>query len=59
MDSKQQIDIINEYFEQAYVGASMMDDQDSMTRIGRAIAALNANIEKDIFTEEFNKKYYE
>ena len=48
---------VKEYLENSYSGAKMMDDVESMTRIARALAALQANVEEDIFTEEFMEKY--
>lgn len=48
---------VKEYLENSYSGAKMMDDVESMTRIARALAALQADVEKDIFTEEFMKEY--
>lgn len=44
---------IHEYLEYGYCGAKMMDDLESMTRITRAIAALNSDVEKEIFSEDF------
>ena len=48
---------VKEYLENSYSGARMMDDVESMTRIARALAALQADVEKDIFTEEFMEEY--
>lgn len=48
---------IIEYLEMSYSGAKMMDDVDSMCRISRAIAALKADPESEIFTEEFQEAY--
>lgn len=48
---------VKEYLENSYSGAKMMDDVESMTRIARALAALQADVEKDIFTEEFMEEY--
>lgn len=53
-----QIKAIEEYLENSYSGAKMMDDVDAMCRISRAIAALKADTEIEIFTEEFKKLYY-
>ena len=48
---------VKEYLENSYSGAKMMDDVESMTRIARALAALQADVEKDIFTGEFMEEY--
>lgn len=53
-----QIKAIEEYLENSYSGAKMMDDVDAMCRISRAIAALKADTEMEIFTEEFKELYY-
>lgn len=53
-----QIKVIEEYLENSYSGAKMMDDVDAMCRISRAIAALKADTEMEIFTEEFKEIYY-
>lgn len=52
-----QIKEIEEYLEYAYSGAKMMDDVDSMCRIGRALAALKADTDIEIFTEEYREIY--
>ena len=44
--------IILDYLENAYSGAKMADDIDSMTRIARAIAAFNLPTDKDYIIEE-------
>lgn len=44
--------IILEYLENAYSGAKMADDVDSMTRIARAIEAFNLPTDKDCIIEE-------
>ncbi len=48
-----QMNGIKEYLENAYSGAKMMDDVEGMTKISRALVALQADVEKDIFTKEF------
>ena len=50
---------IREMLEHAYAGADMMDDVDAAMRISRALAALNAPTDIDIFTKKFNKIYLE
>ena len=52
LNNKDQLKIINEYLEEAYCGAELMNDSDNMLRISRAIAALNADIYKDIFMKD-------
>ena len=42
---------IVEYLEHSYSGAKMMDDVESMFRISRALAALQADIHDSIFKE--------
>ena len=54
MDSLKEI---REMLERAYAGADMMDDIDAAMRISRALAALNAPTDIDIFTKKFNKIY--
>ena len=44
--------IILDYLENAYSGAKMADDVDSMTRIARAIKAFNLPTDKDCIIEE-------
>lgn len=44
---------IKEYLKYSYSGAKMMGDVEGMVRISRALAALQADVETDIFTEEF------
>lgn len=48
---------IVEYLETCYSGAKMSDDVEGMCRISRAIAALQADTEMEIFTEEFQMAY--
>lgn len=52
-----QIKEIENYLETSYSGAKMMDDVESMCRIARALAALKANPEMEIFTDEFQEVY--
>lgn len=51
------IRVIENYLEISYSGAKMMDDVESMHRIARALAALKADTEMEIFTEEFQELY--
>lgn len=53
----EQLNEIKEYLEQAHVGAKMIDDVEGMIRISRALMALQADVEEDIFTEEFTEKW--
>lgn len=53
----EQLKEIKEYLEAAYSGAKMMGDVEGTTRIARALAALQADVEKDIFTEEFMEEW--
>ena len=50
----QQLTIIREYLENAYTGARMADDAEMMDRIARAIAALEAPADMDIFNDDFS-----
>lgn len=52
-ESSQQICIILDYLETAHSGAKMMGDIETMLRLARAIVALKAPIDEDIFTQEF------
>ena len=52
-----QIKEIEDYLETSYSGAKMMDDVDAMCRIARALVALKADPETEIFTDEFQKQY--
>ena len=54
---KTQISTVLDYLETAFCGARMMDDVEMMTRLARAIAALEAPTDKDIFTQEFMEEY--
>lgn len=52
-----QIKEIEKYLETSYSGAKMMDDLETMCRIARALAALKADTEMEIFTDEFREVY--
>lgn len=52
-----QIKEIESYLESAYSGAKMMDDVEAMCRIARALAALKADPEMEIFTVEYQEVY--
>lgn len=51
------IEKVKEYLEQAYTGARRIGTPDDQLRIARAIAALEADVDEDIFTEEFQERY--
>lgn len=53
-----QIKEIKQYLEYTYTGARKIGTVEDCLRISRAIAALEADTEEEIFTEEFKKKYY-
>lgn len=53
----EQMNIMKEYPENAYCGAKMMKDEEGMTRIARSLAAWQADVQKDIFTEEFMEEW--
>lgn len=50
-----QIDSVLNMLEHSYSGAKMMGDTVVELRISRAIAALKAPVEQEIFTEEFKE----
>ena len=53
----EQVKIIKEYLENSYSGAKMMDDAEGMTRISRALAALQADVDVDIFAKDFVEEW--
>lgn len=56
--NQEAMDKIKEYLEFSYSGAKLMGDTEGMLRISRAMAALEADINKEIFTEEFLEIFY-
>lgn len=48
-----------EYLENVKSGANAMDDIEMMHRVDRALAAFKADVEDDIFTDEFKEKFYD
>ena len=50
MDTKQ-FSLILTYLQQSLTGARMMGDDEMVTRLSRAIVALEADVEKDIFLD--------
>lgn len=49
--SKQENEILR-YLEESYCGAKMMEDEEYMLRISRAIVAFKSDVTKDIFKED-------
>lgn len=49
--------LCNEWTQNSYRGAKMMDDIEAMCRIARAIVALKADPQIDIFKDEFKERY--
>lgn len=52
-----QMDDVLEYLEMSYVGANALDDFEAMVKIERAIAAIKAPADKEIFTKKFKEWY--
>lgn len=50
---------ILDYLETSYSGAKMMDDEETMLRIARAVSAFKMDTDVDIFTESAVEKYIE
>lgn len=48
-----------EYLENVRSGAKVMDDIEMMHRVDRALVAFEADVEDDIFTDEFKEKFYD
>lgn len=46
-----------EYLEMSYVGANALDDFEAMVKIERAIAAIKAPADMEIFTRKFKEWY--
>lgn len=59
MDTERNYKEILEYLENCYTGARAMGDEDIQLRVSRAIGAFKADIDEDIFTPEYHKKYIE
>lgn len=53
------LDDVLEYLEMSYVGARALDDMVAMVKISRAIAAIKAPVNKEIFTRRFMEWYTE
>lgn len=47
---------VKEYLENVKSGAKAMDDIEMMHRVDRALAAFEADVEDEIFTDEFKEK---
>lgn len=54
-----QINKIKEDLELAHSGARMLGNEEDVLRISRALAALMADTDMDIFSEEFERKIIE
>lgn len=53
MNREQQKKEINKFLEKSYTGARMMNDDECMLRLARAITAFNADIDIDIFVSSY------
>lgn len=58
MNNKAYKEVI-EYLENVRSGAKAMDDIEMMHRVDRALAAFDAAVEEEIFTDEFKEKIYD
>ena len=52
------IQMITDFLENSYTGARAMNDPDAMIRISRAIAALQAPTDMEIFNIRFRKWHF-
>lgn len=60
MDKVKNQETIIEYLENSYSGAKMMDDDETMLKIARAIVAFKADpYDNEIFTDKFIEKFIE
>ena len=50
---------VKEYLESVRSGAKVMDDIEMMYRVDRALAAFDADVEDEIFTDKFKEKFYD
>ena len=48
-----------EYLENVKSGANAMDDIEMMHRVDRALAAFEADVEDEIFNDDFEEKIYD
>ena len=48
-----------EYLENVKSGANAMDDIEMMHRVDRALAAFEADVEDEIFNDDFKEKIYD
>lgn len=53
MTTEESLADVRQMLAHAYTGARAMDDVEGMTRVARAIAALDAPVDMDIFTKRF------
>lgn len=51
------IEEIKEYLKSAYSGARIIGTEEDCLKISRAIAALESDVDEDIFTEEYKERY--
>lgn len=52
-----QINDVLKYLEMSYIGANALDDFEAMVKIERAIAAIKAPTNMEIFTKKFKGWY--
>lgn len=50
---------VKEYLENVKSGAKAMDDIEMMHRVDRALAAFEADVEDEIFNDDFKEKFYD
>lgn len=50
---------VKEYLENVKSGAKVMDDIEMMHRVDRALAAFDADVEDEIFNDDFKEKFYD
>lgn len=58
MNNKAYKEVI-EYLENVRSGAKAMDDIEMMHRVDRALAAFEADVEDEIFNDDFKEKFYD
>lgn len=58
MNNKAYKEVI-EYLENVRSGAKAMDDIEMMHRVDRALAAFEADVEDEIFNDNFKEKFYD
>lgn len=50
---------VKEYLKNVKSGAKAMDDIEMMHRVDRALAAFEADVEDEIFNDDFKEKFYD